>query len=173
MYLQINTVRYDADREITNIYENLKIVWSQILPICYYSFIFGLLQISIGLSVFRFTANEYKLIAIQLFSTICNIQSAIWWAITKVILNYLPLPRDRYPTLFDLFVSDKESKVLQPWQLQWGLLNPVSSGFRGFPAVLEPLVRAALLAPRVHGEFTRWQCYKTFYGRKLRLSMIS
>ncbi len=29
MYLQINTVKYDADREIMNIYENLQIVWSQ------------------------------------------------------------------------------------------------------------------------------------------------
>jgi hypothetical protein len=32
--------------------------------ICYYSFILGLLQISIGLSVFGFIANEYKQIAI-------------------------------------------------------------------------------------------------------------
>ncbi len=29
MYLQINTVKYDADREITNTYKNLQIVWSQ------------------------------------------------------------------------------------------------------------------------------------------------
>ncbi len=29
MYLQINTVKYNTDREITNIYENLWIVWSQ------------------------------------------------------------------------------------------------------------------------------------------------
>ncbi len=29
MYLQINTVKYDADREIMNIYENLQIVWAQ------------------------------------------------------------------------------------------------------------------------------------------------
>ncbi len=28
MYLQINTVKYDADQEITNIYENLQIVRS-------------------------------------------------------------------------------------------------------------------------------------------------
>jgi hypothetical protein len=51
-------VKYDADREIMNIYENLKIDPSFSL-ICYYSFIFGLLQISIGLSVFGFVANEY------------------------------------------------------------------------------------------------------------------
>ena len=31
MYLQINTVKYDADWEITNTYENLQIVWSQFL----------------------------------------------------------------------------------------------------------------------------------------------
>jgi hypothetical protein len=29
VYLQINTVKYDADQEITNIYENLQIVLSQ------------------------------------------------------------------------------------------------------------------------------------------------
>ncbi len=29
MYLQINTVKYNADQEIMNIYENLQIVWSQ------------------------------------------------------------------------------------------------------------------------------------------------
>ncbi len=29
MYLQINTIKYNTDREITNTYENLQIVWSQ------------------------------------------------------------------------------------------------------------------------------------------------
>jgi hypothetical protein len=29
MYLQINTVKYDTEREITNTYENLQIVRSQ------------------------------------------------------------------------------------------------------------------------------------------------
>ncbi len=60
--------------------------------ICYYSFIFGLLRISIGLSVFGFVANKYKQRAIRLLSTIRNIRSAIRWAILKVILNYLLLP---------------------------------------------------------------------------------
>ncbi len=31
MYLQINTLKYDADWEITNTYENLQIVQSQFL----------------------------------------------------------------------------------------------------------------------------------------------
>ncbi len=61
-------------------------------PKCYYSFIFSLVWISIGLSVFGFVANNYKWIAIYLLSTIRNIQSAIWWAIMKVILIYSPLP---------------------------------------------------------------------------------
>ncbi len=60
--------------------------------ICYYSFIFGLLQIYIGLSVLVFVANEYQQRAIQLLATILNIWSAIWWAMPKVILNYLHLP---------------------------------------------------------------------------------
>ena len=47
-------VRYDANQEIMNTYENLQIVQSQ------FSFKFGLIQISIGLSVFRFIAKEYK-----------------------------------------------------------------------------------------------------------------
>ncbi len=38
--------------------------------ICYYLFMFGLLLISIGFSVFRFIANEYQQIAIQLLLTI-------------------------------------------------------------------------------------------------------
>ncbi len=56
--------------------------------ICYYSFIFGLLRISIGLSVFGFVANKYQRRAIRLLLIICNIWSAIRWAIPKVILNY-------------------------------------------------------------------------------------
>ncbi len=78
-------VKYDANWEIMNTYENLQIVQSQFLPISWYSFIFGLIWISIGLSVFRFIAYEYKWRAIW---------SAIRWAIMKVILNYLPLPND-------------------------------------------------------------------------------
>jgi hypothetical protein len=75
-----------------NINENLQIVQTHISPICYYSLIFGLLRISIGLSVFGFVANKYKQIMIRSLSTICNIRSGIRGAITKVILNYLPLP---------------------------------------------------------------------------------
>ena len=63
-----------------NIYENLQIVDSSFSPICYYSFIFGLLWISFGLSVFGFVADKYKWIAIHLLLTIHNIQSAIRWA---------------------------------------------------------------------------------------------
>ncbi len=56
---------------------------------CYYSFIFGLLWISIGLSVFRFVANKYKWIAILSLSTICNIQSGIQWTNLKVKKHYI------------------------------------------------------------------------------------
>jgi len=58
----------------------------------YYSLIFGLLRISIGLSVFGFVANEYKQITIRSLSNICNIWSGIRWAKPKVILNYSTLP---------------------------------------------------------------------------------
>ena len=51
MYLQINTVKYDADWEIMNIYENLQILWSQFFTD---KLIFSLIRISIGLLVFGF-----------------------------------------------------------------------------------------------------------------------
>ncbi len=69
----------------TRIYKQFYPSFSQI---CYYLFIFSLLWISIGLSVFGFVANKYQWRAIQLLSTIRNIRSAIRWAIPKVILNY-------------------------------------------------------------------------------------
>jgi hypothetical protein len=80
VFLQINTVKYNADWEITNIHKNLQIVD------------LGLPLISIGLLVFGFVANEYKWIAIQLLLTIHNIWSAIQLMIIKVILDYSPLP---------------------------------------------------------------------------------
>ncbi len=64
--------------------------------ICYYSFIFGLLRITIGISIFGFIANEYQRRAIWLLLTIHNIWSAIRWAIPKVILNYSRLPRPKF-----------------------------------------------------------------------------
>ncbi len=88
MYLQINTVKYmlaEKLRIFTRIYKQLDPSFSLI---CYYSFIFGLLQISIGLSLFRLVANEYQWRAIRLLLTIRNIRSAIRWVIPKVILNY-------------------------------------------------------------------------------------
>jgi len=51
-YLQINTVKYNANQEIKNIYKNLQKVWLQFFT--KYSFIFGLVQKSFGLSVFQF-----------------------------------------------------------------------------------------------------------------------
>ena len=108
VFLQINTAKYNVDREITNIYENLQIVWSHFSLILYYSLIFGLLRISIGLSVFGFVANEYKWITICSLSNIHNIRSGIRWAITKGILNYSMLP-----------IND----------LRWSLLNFVRKYF--------------------------------------------
>ncbi len=86
---QTNTVKYDADHEIMNIYENLQIVRSQFFTDI---LLFSLLQIFIGLSVFWFVAYEYKQIAIRLLLTILHIQSAIIWATMKVILKYTLLP---------------------------------------------------------------------------------
>jgi hypothetical protein len=47
-------VKYDADWEIMNTYENLQIVQSQFFTDKLMFIIFGLIQISIGLSAFRF-----------------------------------------------------------------------------------------------------------------------
>jgi len=72
-------------------------------------FIFGQIWISIGLSVFGFAANEYKQRVIQLHLTICNIQSTIWLAIMKVILNYLPLP------IFESVLKQNTSQSSSLW----------------------------------------------------------
>jgi hypothetical protein len=92
VFVQINTVKYDTDWEMTNTYEKLQIVWSQF-------FTDMLLFIYV-----RSTSNIYWFIGIQicckwipriaiwLLSTIRNIQSVIRWAIMKVILNYSCLP---------------------------------------------------------------------------------
>ncbi len=85
MYLQINTVKYDANWEIMNTYDNLQIVWSQFYTDKLIFIYIWKIWISIGLSVFRFDVNEHKQRAFQLHSTICNIQSFIRWAIMKVI----------------------------------------------------------------------------------------
>ena len=45
------TVKYDADWEITNIYENLQIVWSQFIADMLLFVYICLLRVSIGLSV--------------------------------------------------------------------------------------------------------------------------
>jgi len=66
-------VKYDADREITNIYENLQKGLSQFFT----DMLLFVYIRSIGLSVFGFVANEYQQRAIQLLSTIRNIRSAI------------------------------------------------------------------------------------------------
>ncbi len=50
-------VKYNGNQKITNTYENFQILQSLISQ---YSFIFGLIQISIGLLVFRFNGNEHK-----------------------------------------------------------------------------------------------------------------
>jgi len=92
VYLQINTVKYNADWEIIIFMRIYKQFDPSLSLICYFSFIFGLLRISIGLLVFGFVANEYQWRAIWLLSTIRNIRSAIWWVIPKVILNYSRLP---------------------------------------------------------------------------------
>ena len=124
MYLQINTVKYNADWEITIIYENLQTVWSQLFTDGYYLFIFGLLQISIDLSVFRFVANEYQWRAIWLLLTICNIQSAIWWAILKVILNYSHLPSSIFTQLV-LGLTLEHVKLVVEWMAKFHGLSHV------------------------------------------------
>ncbi len=85
-------VKYDVNWEIMNTYENLQIVQSQFFTHMLIFVNLGLIWISIGLSVLGFVANEYKQRAMSLHLTICNIRSAIRWAITKVILNYSLLP---------------------------------------------------------------------------------
>ncbi len=74
MFLQINMVKYDADWEITNIYENLQIVWSQF-------FTDILLFIYI-----RSTSNIYWFISIQIF---CEWIQTNSYLVTFDYLQYL------------------------------------------------------------------------------------
>jgi hypothetical protein len=78
-------VKYDANQEITNTYENLQIVQSQFLTD---KLIFIYIQSNLNTRWFigiRFDANEYKWRAIQLHLTIHNFRSPIRWVITNVI----------------------------------------------------------------------------------------
>ncbi len=92
-----------------NTYKNLQIVRSQFFTDIFG--LFGLIRISIGLSVLGYIANEHKWIAIQLHLTIHNIRSAIWWAIMKVILNYSPLLIFNHTSLQHAYLAR-----LQKWQ---------------------------------------------------------
>ncbi len=83
-------VKYYADREITNIYENLQKVWSQFFTDMLL-FIYIWSNSNIGLSVFGFVVNEYKWIVIRSLLTIHDIQLGIWWTNPKVKNHYLPL----------------------------------------------------------------------------------
>ncbi len=93
----MKTVKYNANWDIMNTYENLQIVLSQFFINKQILVYIGLIQISIGLSVLEFDSREPKWKAIRLHSTICIIWSPIPWAKTKVIKNYLPLPSQNTP----------------------------------------------------------------------------
>ncbi len=102
MFLQINTIKYDTEREIMNIYENLQIVRT-------YFFTDMLLFVNIQSTSNMYwfigiRTNEYKQITIRSLSTIPNIRSGIRWAKPKVILNYSRLPRynNNYSQIFFL-----------------------------------------------------------------------
>ncbi len=124
-------------------------------PICYYSFIFSLLQISIGLSVFGFIANEYKQIAIRLLLTIQNIRSAIPWGIMKVILNYLPLPSFIYEQENKSFITLIADDPAQPGRSRRGRHHSVRR-HQGGPHFRED--RLLLRVPRC-------QCHTLFFHR--------
>jgi hypothetical protein len=74
VYLQINTVKYDADQEIMNIYENLQIVSSK-----FFTNMLLFIYIWSTSNIFWFIGIRIRCqqIAIQLHLTICNIWSAI------------------------------------------------------------------------------------------------
>ncbi len=59
-YLQINTVKYDADQEITNIYENLQIpVFHRYATIRLYSGYFEYLLVYLYLNLLAMNTNEH------------------------------------------------------------------------------------------------------------------
>ncbi len=118
----MNNEKYYADREITNTYEKLIIVWSQFFTD---KLIFIYIWSNSNIySIFGFIANKYKQRAIQLHLTICNIRSAIQWAITKVILNYSPIPI-YFMSMFGYTTLLRVTFNLLMWLASWRL-NSVS-----------------------------------------------
>ena len=89
MFVQINTVKYDANWEITNTCEKLQIVWSQFFT---NKLIFVYIQSNLNFYLFISIQIRLQWIQTNSYLTICNIRSAIQWATMKVILNCSMLP---------------------------------------------------------------------------------
>ncbi len=123
MYLQINTVKYNADWEITNIYENLQIVWSHF-------FTNMLLFIYI-----RSTLNIYWFIGIRIccqwiqtnsywsLLTIRNIWSGIWWTNLRIKIPLFA------PTYFPPLLIDTLGSCTQAFQLGIVITSAYTSHF--------------------------------------------
>ncbi len=84
--LQINTMKFNANWEITNTYENFQTVWSQ-----FFSDKLIFIYIWSDSNIYWFISIQICCQRIQMKSysvTICNIRSTIRWAIAKLISNY-------------------------------------------------------------------------------------
>ncbi len=115
------------------------------------------IQISIGLSVFRFNANEYKQLTIR------NICSPIWWAIMKVINYYLPLHKDNPKFCLG------QNKL---WSQKVLYYMPASriKGFISWYSFKDWLLLWDWNFMRNNSIWA--QCHKTFCGRNLRVLVI-
>ena len=105
MYLQINTIKYNTDQEIANIYENLQIIWFQF-------FTDMLLFIYI-----RSTSNIYWFIGIQIR---CQLIQTNSYSVTFGNIQYLvqhsmndPEDKKNYSPLLNvsIYVSNKFSEL--------------------------------------------------------------
>ncbi len=85
-------VKYNAEQEITNTYQNLQIVQSQFFTDKLIFIKFGIIQISIGLSVFRFDYGDKWQIGIRSFLNFWKIRTHIWYSNLKLKYNLSQLP---------------------------------------------------------------------------------
>jgi len=157
VFLQINTVKYNVDREITNIYDNLQIVRSH-----FFTDIVLFVNIRSTSNIYWFI-GIHKWITIRSLSNIHNNRSCIRWAKPKVIFNYSMLPTNNYCHFTNCavpfakksvtFWKKKANLILQDkLQLKWRH-NPSTNQHS---VVMLSACMASVAAPLKHHRWRTW-----------------
>ena len=123
-------VKYYPTQEITNTYENLQIVRSQFFT---NKLIFVYIRSNLNLYLFISIQIHWQWIQTNSYLVICNIRSAIRWAILKVILNCSLLPSMSPDSLW------RQSHPFQerlPWSAEEAWLDKGGQPHPGWPQIL-------------------------------------